>query len=128
MIGKILKIHFVSTIPIPSGHFVLRPFSVFPRPVLLDTILSHCISFVGEGYCPGLGPGVQVAKQFLTPYPNTCSGYWRILKGVFRVDPMQLFLQFEMFSAEAVIGVARDLDKRYTCINCLGKISTFNRM
>ena len=30
-----------------------------------------------------------------------------------RVDVMQLSLQFELFPAEAVIGVARDLDKRY---------------
>ena len=30
-----------------------------------------------------------------------------------RVDIRQLSRQFEMFPAEAVVGVARDLDKRY---------------
>ena len=32
---------------------------------------------------------------------------------ILRVDLMQLDLQFDMFPKEAVIGVARDMDKRY---------------
>ena len=45
-----------------------------------------------------------------------------------RVDVRQLELQFEMFPTEAVIGVARDMDKRYysakiTSTDHLGKLS-----
>ena len=63
-------------------HCECRPFSVFPRPVLLDAILSHCISFVGEDDCLGLGPGVQVAKLPLIPYDviSLISGYRQIFE------------------------------------------------